>query len=72
MKFQLSAPAFWGIGIAAIVCIAGILFMLFRGSDPAAQPPKPAERFDYGAYRQQQDAKDPRTQRDATQGAATH
>ena len=68
MKSEISPQVFWGLGIAAIVGIAVILFIVFRGSDPAAAPPKPAQKFDYGAYRQQQDAKDTRTQQEAGQG----
>lgn len=39
---------------AAVVVIVGLLIHFLRASDPAARPPVPYKKFDYGAHMQQQ------------------
>lgn len=46
MQKQLTPAAFWGLAIGGIVLIGGILFYVFRGSDPAAQGPIATQPFD--------------------------
>ena len=53
MKTELSSKALLGIGAGAVVVI-GLLIYFFRASDPAARPPVPYKKFDYGAHMQQQ------------------
>jgi len=58
MKGELSPRAFWGIGIAVIVIASVIVTKLIHDSDPAAQPPIPVKKFNYGEHMRQLSAEE--------------
>jgi len=54
LKAEISQKVLVGIMAAAVVVIVGLLIHFLRASDPAARPPVPYKKFDYGAHMQQQ------------------
>ncbi|BDI30290.1 hypothetical protein CCAX7_23410 [Capsulimonas corticalis] len=53
MNAKLSSKALMGIGGVAVGVLVGLVLYFIKGSDPAARPPVPYKKFDYGAHMQE-------------------